>query len=186
MNYIIKKVGSCILSIIWPKYMRTGNPHSGQLVFVHWMLQKVFRINAHVDWPVHPTSKIKMPENIQRGTRTPGLAVGCYIDGRNGIEFGQNVWVGPYVSIISMNHDVNDYHCYIYCRPIVIGDHCWLGARSIILPGVELGKHTVVAAGAVVTHSFPDGDQILAGIPAKVVKKLNVYSPNSNYGRCHV
>lgn len=59
--------------------------------------------------------------------------------------------------------------------PIVIGDGCWLGARSIILPGVTLGKRVLVAAGAVVTRDVPD-DCLVAGNPAKVVRQLH-YPP---------
>ena len=115
------------------------------------------------------------PKLINRGSRTPGLARGCHIDGRNGIIFGDNVWVGPHVKIISMNHNICSYKKYIKERPIKIGINCWIGAGAIILPGIELGDHTIVGAGAVVTKSFPDSDQIIAGNPAFVVKKIGAY-----------
>ncbi len=140
-----------------------------------FLIQKVIGFNRNIPWPVHWTSKITCPVKIKRGNRCPGLSMGCQIDGRNGINFGRNVWVGPRVSIISMNHDVNDYSQYIEAAPIIIGDNCWLATNCVILPEVVLGNHTVVAAGAVVTHSYPDGNQILAGIPAKPVKKLSDY-----------
>ena len=89
----MKKIVEMILVILWPAYMRKGNKHSLKLVIRHWFIQKVLRINSHVDWPVHYTSLIVAPENIDRGERTPGLARGCHIDGRNGIVFGKNVWV---------------------------------------------------------------------------------------------
>lgn len=44
----------------------------------------------------------------------------CYLDGRNGIEIGENTWIGPKVSIISMNHDINNYQNYIKDKPIKI------------------------------------------------------------------
>lgn len=50
-----------------------------------------------------------------------------------------------------------------------IGDHCVIGGRAIILPGVTLGNHVFVAAGAVVTKSFPD-HCLVAGNPAKIIK----------------
>lgn len=139
------------------------------------VIQKVLRHNAHVPWPAHWTSTVKAPEKIRRGTRFPGLSAGCHIDGRNGIEFDENVWMGPGVSIISMNHDLNRYDQYVSAPPIRIGRNCWLGAKAVILPSVTLGEHTVVAAGAVVTTSFPDGNQVLAGVPARVVKHLPEY-----------
>lgn len=172
---LIKKIVDKLLYFLWPQYMKNGNEHSNFIVFKHWLLQKVFRLNARVPWPVHPTSRVRKPENIRRGTRTPGLSLGCHIDGRNGIVLGENVWIGPRVSIISMNHDVNNFNKYISEDPIVIERDSWLGANSIILPGVHLGQHTVVAAGAVVTKSFPIGDQVIAGVPASVVKKLKSY-----------
>lgn len=138
--------------------------------------QKILRINGHVPWPVHPSTHIKTPRKIVRGTRFPGLSAGCHIDGRNGIEFGRNVWVGPMVGIISMNHDALDFQCYETATPIRIGDNSWLGIRSVILPGVELGPHTIVAAGAVVSQSFPEGDQIIGGVPARVIRKIRPYN----------
>ncbi len=153
-----------------------ANPQfSARLLLKHLIIQKVFRINAHVPWPVHWTSSIAAPEKIDPGTRAPGLSHGCHIDGRNGIIFGKNVWVGPRVSIISMNHDIRNYHRYVPEDPIIIGDNCWIGTNAIILPGVRLGNHVVVAAGAVVTKSFPQDDILLAGVPARIIKHLPPY-----------
>jgi len=137
--------------------------------------QKILRINSNVSWPVHYTTIVKNPENIIRGTRNPGMSPYCYLDGRNGIVFGKNVWIGPYVKIISMNHDSNNYNKYIKEKPIEIGNNCWIGANVIILSGVKLGNHTVVGAGAVVTKSFKEGNQIIGGNPAKIIKKLHNY-----------
>lgn len=141
-----------------------------------FFFQRVFGINRKVPWPVHWTSEVKAFEKIQRGTETPGSMLGCYIDGRNGIVLGDNVWIGPRVSIISMDHNLLNYNHYKVEKPVVIGRDSLLTTNSIILPGVELGPHTVVAAGAVVTKSFPEGNQVLAGNPAKVVKQLSSYA----------
>jgi len=140
-----------------------------------FFIQKILRFNTKVSWPVHWSSTIVMPANIHPGSRCPGFSKWCHIDGRNGINIGTNTWIGPGVKIISMNHNINNYHQYIQTEPITIGDNCWLGADCIILPGVKLGNHTIVAAGAVVVKSFPEEDQIIAGNPARVVKKTTVY-----------
>ncbi len=137
--------------------------------------QKVLRVNSHVPWPIHRTSVVIEPKKIQKGTRCPGLSMGCYLDGRNGILFGENVWLGPRVSVISMNHDLCDFEKYTMNRPIVIGDNCWLATGCIILPGVRLGSHVIVAAGAVVTQSFEDDDIVLGGVPARIIKRINPY-----------
>ncbi|MEQ1824103.1 MAG: DapH/DapD/GlmU-related protein, partial [Fimbriimonadaceae bacterium] len=49
---------------------------------------------------------------------------------------------------------------------------CWIGMNAVVLPGVTLGDRTVVAAGAVVTKSFPEGWCIVAGVPAKLLRSL--------------
>jgi len=169
------QIDDLIIGMLWPACAKSEKPHPFGLFVKCWFIQKVLRINAHVPWPVHSTSRIMCPENIIHGSRTPGLAAGCHIDGRNGIRIGKNVWIGPRVSIISMNHDVNDFSRYLMETPIVIGDNSWLATNCVILPGVELGPHTVVAAGAVVTKSFDEGNQILAGVPAAMVRKLDGY-----------
>ena len=51
---------------------------------------------------------------------------------------------------------------------IVIGEHCFIGARSIILPGVTLGDHCIVGSGSVVTKSFPTGS-VVGGNPARLI-----------------
>ena len=56
--------------------------------------------------------------------------------------------------------------------PIVIEDNVWIGANVAIMPGVTIGKHSVVAAGSVVTTDVPP-DSVVAGVPAKVVRTLN-------------
>lgn len=138
-------------------------------------IQKILRINSHVHWPVHWTSQVHAPEKINRGNRLPGLGLGCYLDGRNGIIIGENTWIGPGVKIISMNHDSLSYTEYLRAPPIVIGRDCWIAANAVILPGVSLGDHTVVAAGAVVTKAFPDGNQVIGGVPAEIIKTLEDY-----------
>lgn len=139
------------------------------------LIQKIIGINRRVTWPVHWSSSIKSHEKINPGSRSPGFSANCHIDGRNGIEFGENVWVGPSVKIISMNHDVNNYEKYTKGLPIRIGRDSWLASNCVILPEVEIGAHTVVAAGAVVTKSFPNCNQVLAGVPAKVIKNIEDY-----------
>ncbi len=56
--------------------------------------------------------------------------------------------------------------------PITLGDHCWIGMNAVILPGVELGERTVVGAGSVVTKSFPEGHCVIAGNPARILRRL--------------
>lgn len=92
------------------------------------------------------------------------------------ITLGNDVVMGPDVVIMATSHEFTRTDIPINLQgakpeePIVIGNDCWIGTRVIILPGVTLGDHCIVAAGAVVTHSFPE-KSILGGVPAKLLKK---------------
>jgi acetyltransferase-like isoleucine patch superfamily enzyme len=170
---IVKGLLFRFLAIFGPGFSNPRFPV--KLLIQHVLLQKMLRVNSHVPWPVHWTSQVKCPERIERGTRCPGLAIGCYLDGRNGITIGKNTWIGPRCSLISRNHNRYDYQEYEGANPIIIGDNCWLATNVVILSGVQLGDHTVVAAASVVTKSFPEGNVLLAGVPARVVQELGPY-----------
>lgn len=142
-----------------------------------FFMQKIIGINRKVPWPVHFTSQVKGYKKIKKLTqKNPGSALGCYIDGRNGIIFEKNVLVGPNVSIISRNHSSIFYTEYSENPPIIIRKNSLLSSGCIILAGVELGEHTIVAAGAVVTKSFPGKNQLIGGNPAKLIKKTDDYN----------
>ncbi|MGG0307051.1 acyltransferase [Priestia megaterium] len=129
-------------------------------------------------WPVHKLSNVS--GNITVGINSSvGATPGCYIQGLGTIRIGDYTIIGPNVGIISANHSLKDYRLHKLDK-VIIGNYCWVGMNSVILPGVELGDHTIVGAGSVVTKSFKEGHCILAGSPAKVVRKLQ---PNevSNY-----
>jgi len=88
-----------------------------------------------------------------------------------GIDFGDNVQIGPHVTIVTDNHDlVNRY--VLRCRPVVIGNNVWIGAGASIMPGVRIGDNAVIAGGAVVTKDVP-ADTVVGGNPAKVIRQLD-------------
>lgn len=143
------------------------------ITFELWYEQQVMRHHPEVPWPVHLTSRVSCWKNIRCGVETsPGYMPGNYIQGYGGIEIGDYTQIGPNVGIISANHESTDTRLSSF-KEVKIGSYCWLGFGSCILPGVTLGDHTVVAAGAVVTKSFPDGYCIIGGNPARLIKKLD-------------
>lgn len=102
-----------------------------------------------------------------------GIGEFAYIGGAGGVEIGDDVIVGQYFSVHPENHVFTDLTRPIREQGVTreginIGSNCWIGAKVTILDGVSLGRGCVVAAGSVVTHSFPD-HAIIGGVPAKVL-----------------
>ncbi|MCH6574207.1 MAG: acyltransferase [Bacteroidetes bacterium] len=97
---------------------------------------------------------------------------GTYIQGKAEVHFGNYVQLAPNVGVLSSNHDLYDQRKSID-KKVVIGDYSWAGMNSVILPGVKLGTRTIVAAGSVVTKSFPEGYCVIAGSPAKIIRYLD-------------
>jgi len=89
------------------------------------------------------------------------------------ITIGNHVAIGNYVLIMDSDfHNPIDHTLPGAKAPIIIEDGVWIGARATILKGVTIGKHAVVAAGAVVTKDVPAG-ALVGGVPAKVIRYLH-------------
>lgn len=104
-----------------------------------------------------------------------GIAQNCFIQVRGRVVIGSNVMFGPNVSIFSENHGHADTSIPMIeqetaRKGVEIGEDNWLGSGSRILDGVKLGKGCIVAAGAVVTESFPEYS-VIGGIPARLLRK---------------
>lgn len=129
--------------------------------------------NKRLYWPVHNNSEVTHPQNIYVGINSnPGTRPGCYLQGNGRIWIGNYVRFASNIGIISANHNLND-HTKHDESSVIINDYCWIGMNAVILPGVILGERTIVGAGSVVTKPFPDGYCVIAGNPAKIIKKLD-------------
>lgn len=89
-----------------------------------------------------------------------------------GITIEDDALIGPGAYLISVNHRLDPARRKeLELKPVVIKKNAWIGAKAVILPGVTVGENAVVAAGSVVTKSVPTNTMV-AGVPAKVIKKL--------------
>lgn len=131
--------------------------------------------NKNVKWPVSPQITIVNPQNIEFSPDDLNnfQTFGTYFQAIGKITIGRGTWVAPNVGLITANHNIGNLDKHDVAKPIVIGRNCWIGMNSIILPGVTLGDNTVVGAGSIVTKSFPDGNCIIVGNPAKLLRKIN-------------
>lgn len=115
-------------------------------------------------------------QHIGKGIRignNVGIGEFSYLGGGGGLDIGNDTIIGQYFSCHPENHlfdsrTVLIRHQGVSRTGIVVGKNCWIGSKVTILDGVTLGDGCVVAAGAVVTKSFPDGS-IIAGVPAKQI-----------------
>lgn len=137
--------------------------------------QRVFGFNRHVPWPVSPFVLINTPANLVfdpddlQNFQVPGV---YFQNSYARIVIGKGTYIAPGVGLITANHDPRDLDRHLPGREIVLGEACWIGMNAVILPGVMLGPRTVVGAGAVVARSFPDGHCVIAGVPARLVRRL--------------
>lgn len=99
---------------------------------------------------------------------------GNYFQGGYGkIIIGKGTLIAPNVGIITGNHNPCKLDEHLSGKDVVIGERCWIGMNVVLMPGVVLGPITIVGAGSVVTKSFPEGNCVIAGNPAKIIKKLD-------------
>ena len=88
-----------------------------------------------------------------------------------GITIEDGAQIAANCSLISNNHDFKDRKI-LTCKPIVIKKNVWIGAGSIILPGVTIGENAIVGAGSVVTKDVA-ANTVVAGVPAKFIKNID-------------
>lgn len=180
-----KTYAMCIGYLFYdPKYL-TGKHFSSYRFSAGWrwilenvFMQKIVGYQRHIPFPVSYRSRYLNWENIV--FHPDSMAVfqnnGNYFqaaaDAR--IYIGKGTYIASNVGIITANHDLNDLTKAAPGKDVRLGENCWIGMNSMILPGVILGDHTIVGAGSVVTKSFPEGNCVIAGNPARMIRALEI------------
>lgn len=127
-------------------------------------------------------ARLRGEQNIDKLVRR-GLKIGkgcklgsCTIDPSHcfHITIGDNVTFGPGVHILAHDASTKLFLNYTRVANVNIGNNVFIGAHSIVLPGVTIGDNVIVGAGSVVTRDIPSGS-VAVGAPAKVIKSLEVY-----------
>lgn len=129
------------------------------------------KVGHHVVY--YPGIKLGYPNKLTLGDNVD-LAWGVIITTGGGVEIGDRTLVGYGTKILSTNHIIPQGAGRVFGsgherKYVKIGSDCWLGANVVVLPGVDIGKGSIVAAGAVVTKNVPEYS-IVAGIPATIIK----------------
>lgn len=90
------------------------------------------------------------------------------------IEIGDNVTFGPHVQVLAHDASTCTYIGYAKIGHVTIGNNVFVGANSVILPGVTIGDNVIIGAGSVVTKSI-DSNLVCAGNPAKPIQTIDEY-----------
>lgn len=103
------------------------------------------------------------------------IGIHCTVIGP--VSIGNHVNLAQGITVSALNHCFDDTNQRIdeqgiTTSPVVISDDVWIGANSVILPGVTIGRHAVIAAGAVVTKDVPN-NTLVAGVPASPIRVLS-------------
>lgn len=142
---------------IWKKYR----------VFCGRLILNVHGINFNIEKGARFASSVQIGDNSSIGKKA--ILAGKVI-------IGDNVMMAPECMIYTKNHSIERTDIPMNLqgetleKPVVIGNDVWIGARVIILPGVNIGEGSVLGAGCVVTRDVPPYT-VVGGVPAKVIKQ---------------
>ena len=179
------------------EYVDSGKPLStpGIFRFMHHMSEEARRVTFQINNQFHSQEEIRRLLCELTGEEVPesamlfppiysdfgkNLHIGrgvfinacCQFQDQGGITIGDCSQIGHAVVFATLNHYLEpDRRRYTHARPIVLGRNVWIGSNATILQGVTIGDNAVVAAGAVVTKDVP-ANTIVAGVPAKPIKKI--------------
>ena len=125
---------------------------------------------------VFPGVHLKHVHNLEVGNNV-SIHEMSYIDAYGGVKIGDNVAISHGVSIVSFDHDLSYNNLNFKDSPpltgeIVIKENVWIGAGVRILKNVIIGKNSVLAASSLINKSC-ENNSIMAGIPAKCIKRIN-------------
>lgn len=133
---------------------------------------------VHVDIDFH----CEYGKNIHVGNNVI-INMNCTFVDNNRIDIGNRVLIASDVKMYTATHSTDPavrnhsdnpnpaFWCNTYSKPICIEDEVWIGGGAILLPGVTIGKGSVVGAGAVVTKDIPPYS-VAVGNPARVIKEI--------------
>ena len=164
-------------------------------LFMHGLSQEALRITAQMNNAYHtPEELLALMRELTGQPDFPAFSMfppfytdcgknihfgqnvfvnsGCRFQDQGGIWIGDNALIGHNTVLATLNHDPDPAkRANLIPARIVIGKNVWLGANVTVLPGVTVGDGAIVAAGAVVTKDVPS-NSVVAGVPAKVMRKL--------------
>ncbi|MEI6437735.1 MAG: acyltransferase [Candidatus Omnitrophota bacterium] len=142
-------------------------------LFLRALLSRMLFVSCGKSLLIYPDVYMVFCHKISAGDRV-SINAGTHIDAQGGLKLGSCVMIGPNCVLVSAGHghqrtDIPMVEQPFELREIVIEDDVWIGANVVVLPGVRIGRGSIIAAGAVVVKDVaPYG--VYGGIPAKLLK----------------
>ncbi len=133
---------------------------------------------------IHMGAQFFYPAGVKIGKGSV-LGQNIFLDGRDKLVIGNHVDIASDVMIYNSEHDIHSEDFHPISAPVVIGDYVFIGPRAIILPGVNVGRGAIIAAGAVVTRDVPEF-AIVGGVPAKIIGERGLKDPHYKLGRARL
>lgn len=127
---------------------------------------------------IKPWARVKFPWRLKIGSNS-WIGESVWLDDLGAISVGSNCCISQGAYLCTGNHDWSDPNFSLIVKPIVLCDGSWVGARTVVCPGVTIGEHAVAAAGSVVTKDIP-AFEIHAGNPAKLTRNRVLHSSPSS------
>jgi acetyltransferase-like isoleucine patch superfamily enzyme len=178
MERVIRRINTVLLEfeimlLHWIGYI--------PLHFVRKFFYRLAGIRIGRGSAIHTGAKFYNPKGIRIGKDTI-IGEQVVLDGRDNLIIGDHVSFATGVMIYNAEHDLNHPDFKAKTEPVAIEDYVFIGPRSIILPGVTVGKGAIVAAGAVVSKNV-EPFTIVGGVPAKHIKERDLKNPAYKLGR---
>ena len=191
--------------MLWQKIIRRLNAISLELVtgFLWWgvgivpihhvrrFFYRLFGVKIGSGSTIHMLARIYDPRFLSIGKDTI-IGERATLDGRRqlpnsrgGLTIGDHVDIASEVMIWTSEHDLRSPGFSAIEEPVTIEDYVFIGPRSIILPGVTIGRGAIVAAGSVVTKSV-EPNTIVAGVPAKKINDRGTSNYSYTLGRARL
>lgn len=157
------------------------------LVPSHLVRQWVFRLAGGKigrGSAIHMGVRYFQPSGIELGADTI-IGFRSFLDGRDSLIIGNHVDIASEVMIYNSEHDINSPEFIATTAPVEISDYVFIGPRTIVMPGVKIGRGAIIAAGAVVTKDVAEFS-VVAGVPAKKIGERKLTQPKYILGRARL
>ena len=133
---------------------------------------KIFGAKIGKNVIIKPNVNIKYPWKLQLGNHV-WIGEGAWIDNLDSVIIGDHCCVSQGALLICGNHDYTKITFDLVVKPIVLEDGVWIGAKSVVCPGVVVGTHAILTAGSTISKDM-QAYSIYRGNPAEKVKSRDI------------